>query len=65
MLFHRDVWRDERYRERKAQALGLHNGHHRFVWLHKRDIMPNCVLTLVRDWYPNLPKDAYMGHLWQ
>ena len=65
MLYNRDVWRDERYRERKAQALGLRNNRQRFVWMHRRDLMPNCVLTLVRQWYPNLPNEPYMGHLWQ
>ena len=65
MLYNRDVWRDERYRERKAQALGLRNNRQRFVWMHRRDLMPNCVLTQVRQWYPNLPNEPYMGHLWQ
>jgi hypothetical protein len=33
--------------------------------LHKRDIMPHCVVDLVRTKYPN-PKDKpYMGHKWQ
>ena len=46
MLFNIDVWRDERYMERKAQALGLHNYSQRFVWMHRRDLMPtNQILT--------------------
>ncbi|KAJ8303652.1 LOW QUALITY PROTEIN: hypothetical protein KUTeg_018762 [Tegillarca granosa] len=33
-----------------------------FVW-HKRDIMPLCVLKLVRNWYPNPEGKPYMGHI--
>ena len=64
-LFHKDVWRDPRYRQRKEHALGVDRRHNRFVWLHKRDIMPNCVVSTVRLWYPNEPNVNYMGHLWQ
>ena len=31
---------------------------------HQREIMPECVLSLVRGKYPNLPSRPYMGHLW-
>ena len=62
MLYHRGVWSDPRYTEKKLEALGnLQPGQE---W-HRRDIMPSCVVTLVRTWLPN-PKDTqYMGHLWE
>lgn len=65
MLFHRDVWRDPRYKQRKAEALGLDPRRNRFEWMHRRDIMPNCVLKCVRQWYPNEPNVDYQGHLWE
>lgn len=65
MLYHRYAWHDERYRTKKRQALRTHNRHEGWVGYHVRDIMPDCVLTLVRTWYPNLDKVPYMGHLWQ
>ncbi|KAJ8314866.1 hypothetical protein KUTeg_007016 [Tegillarca granosa] len=52
MLLHRGVWDDERYKERKSLAINKDPQRKRFVW-HKRDIMPLCVLKLVRYWYPN------------
>ena len=36
----------------------------RFDW-HKRDIMPKCVITLVRHWFPNPGGFPYMGHMWE
>ena len=63
-LFHRRVWRDVRYLARKHAALGLDAQRNRFVY-HKRDIMPNCVLDLVRSWYPNPKGVRYMGHRWE
>ena len=56
MLLHRGVWRDFRYKARKSQALETQQANRRFVWSgtrHKRDIMPDCVITLVRTWLPN------------
>lgn len=68
MLFHRLVWQDPRYLERKSTALGQDGNRIHHVWsggrLHKRDIMPTCVLTVVRNWFPNPPKMDYMGHRW-
>ena len=29
-----------------------------------REIMPECVLKLVRGLYPNLPDTPYLGHKW-
>jgi hypothetical protein len=36
----------------------------RFDW-HKRDIMPKCVVTLVRHCFPNPGGFPYMGHMWE
>lgn len=56
MLYHRGLWSNEQYLERKKAA-----GHQlRF----KREIMPECVLNLVRSWHPNPDNRAYMGHRW-
>ena len=62
MLYHRGVCSDPLYTEKNLEALGhLQPGQE---W-HRRDIMPSCVVTLVRTWLPN-PKDTqYMGHLWE
>lgn len=50
------------YVEKKQQLL------HRtmddsIVWT-TREVMPHCVLNLVRGLYPNLPGQPYMGHKW-
>lgn len=64
MLYHRGVWADPEYIERKTVALSLDPQHSAYVY-HRRDIMPKCVVALVRHWYPN-PKDVpYMGHMWE
>ncbi len=65
MLFHRDVWRDPRYKERKLAALQNDPRRRRYCWYHKRDILPDCVLKLVRGWYPNPTGIPYMGHFWE
>jgi hypothetical protein len=69
MLFHRLVWQDPRYLARKEATLrqaGVPSQD--IVWsggrLHKRDIMPQCVVKLVRGWLPNPPNVDYMGHRW-
>jgi hypothetical protein len=65
MLYHRRVWHDDRYLDRKRQALGLDRRRNIYHWIHRRDIMPDCVLKVVRAWYPNPPGMAYMGHMWE
>lgn len=64
MLFHRNVWKDPRYRERKRRAL-QHDPRRKNYVYHKRDIMPKCVIDLVQHWLPNLNNQPYMGHMWQ
>ena len=52
MLLNRGVWKDERYMIRKSNAMSLDPLLREYVW-HKGEIMPDCVLKLVRTWYPN------------
>ncbi len=51
-------WRHTRYLAKKRQV-------GEFAVYHRREIMPECVLTQVRDLYPNPPGQAYMGHKWE
>ena len=62
MLYHRRVWQDERYKAKKAASLGQPVGSYVY---HRRDIMPNCVIKLIRMWYPNPQQVPYMGHMWE
>ena len=68
MLFHRQVWRDPRYLAKKEETLSQDVNRQFCVWgggrHHKRDIMPDCVLKLVRSWCPNPATMQYMGHRW-
>ena len=55
-------WLQPKYVEKKQQLL------HRtmddsIVWT-TREVMPGCVLNLVRGLYPNLSGQLYMGHKW-
>ena len=66
MLANRAAWQDPRYVRKKQLALV---GEYEFyAWAgpsnHRRDIMPDCVLKLVRYWRPNPPGQPYMGHKW-
>lgn len=36
-----------------------------WIVMHRREIMPECVLKLVRNRYPNPKGIAYMGHMWE
>ena len=52
MLLHRGVWNDDRYIVMKVDAMSRDPRRQRYDW-HKRDIMPKCVVSLVRHWFPN------------
>jgi hypothetical protein len=43
---------DDRYVVMKADAMSRDPRRQRYDW-HKRDIMPKCVVSLVRHWFPN------------
>lgn len=64
MLSSRGAWRHPKYTEKKTQILASH--HHRDLGeiYTLREIMPDCVLSLVRGLYPNPPDQPYMGHRW-
>lgn len=64
MLFHRNVWADPRYKERKRRVL-QDDPHRRNHVYHRRDIMPKCVFYLVIHWLPNLKDQPYIGHMWE
>lgn len=64
MMHHRNVWEDERYQSKKKEALKKDTRCKKYAW-HRRDIMPKCVLQLVRKWLPNPQNIPYMGHLWE
>ena len=51
-------WNIPQYITKKIGAAG------RAAVNHQREIMPACVLKLVRSKYPNLPGVPYMDHLW-
>jgi hypothetical protein len=68
-LYHRDAWKHPLYLMKKQEDLiacfpetvwETGSGHHT-----DREIMPDCLLNLVRDLYPNLPGQPYTGHKWQ
>lgn len=59
----RHAWADDRYLAKKAAAQGGDIENH--AWLPSvREIMPDCVLELVRELYPNPKGQRYMGHKW-
>lgn len=62
-LYHRGIWNDPRYLERKRAALRRDRPRKKYVY-HRRDLIPKCVLTLVRKWFPNPDVQEYMGHHW-
>jgi len=65
MMYHRGIWSKEEYLLRKKNALTVGQQNREDWATHKRDILPKCVVKLVRGWYPNPKGVAYMGYLWQ
>ena len=63
-LFHRGVWKDPRYLEQKREVLRRDFRRNKYIY-HRKDLMPKCVIELVRHWYPNLQDKEYMGHMWE
>ena len=63
-MYHRNVWIHQSYIQKKSRALAEDPRFKEYVW-HRRDIMPDCVLKLVRHWFPNPKNVPYMGHLWE
>ena len=66
MLLHRGAWNKDAYKQKKSAAMRSRSVH---AWVgpntkHPRDIMPDCVLSMVRKWLPNPATVPYMGHKW-
>lgn len=47
------------------QAKKIRIGGGDWVVQHQREVMPECVITLARNKYPNPKHRPYMGHMWQ
>lgn len=54
-------WNDLRYLARKVQA----GQGGEWAVVHRREVMPDCILKQVRSLYPNPPNRPYMGHMWE
>ena len=61
MMSHRGVWQIEEYTDKKKSQLRLNKGN---IVTVRREIMPECVLKAVRNWYPKTDDEVYMGHTW-
>ena len=59
-----NAWFHPRYLDKKRRVLQVHATSDLGEIYTKREIMPQCVLDLVRGLYPNLPGRPYMGHRW-
>lgn len=62
IISERGGWLHPNYVKKKQELLnrGMDDS---IVWT-PREIMPECVLNLVRELYPNPPGQPYMGHKW-
>jgi len=59
MLQNCGAWNDPRYNEKKIMARRGDG-----TW-HRRELMPECVVTKCRQWLPNPESLPYMGHKWE
>ena len=64
MLSGMAAWHHPRYIEKKTRMLQTQNARDLGEIYTLREIMPDCVLRLVRRLYPNIPGHPYMGHRW-
>ena len=53
-------WLIPRYLAKKSTM-----GGGQYAVMHRREIMPDCVLELIRTLYPNPNGIPYMGHMWE
>ena len=63
MLEMRNSWRHPAYLQKKS-AVMERDGVDESVVEVLREIMPDCVLLLVRELYPNPVGVPYLGHKW-
>ena len=59
-MYHLDGWKDPGYLAEKLKALQADPRHWKYEW-RRRDIMPKCVLSLARTWFPDPDRVPYMG----
>ena len=64
MMQNRGAWSHRRYLQKKSRMLNRDRVDESVVIV-RREVMPECVLHLVRDLYPNPKSKPYMGHKWQ
>ena len=58
-------WKHQKYIRKKRRLLGLDDTNTVWVGIGAiREVMPHCILDLVRGIYPNPPEQPYMGHKW-
>ena len=55
-------WKYQKYMRKKQKLLG--HKHCLGCMGAIREVMPHCILDLVRGIYPNPPGQPYMGHKW-
>ena len=63
MLTMRGAWRHPLYVRKKAIAVCRDHVDETVEHV-LREIMPECVLKLVRGLHPNIPDTPYLGHKW-
>lgn len=63
MLQDRGAWSNPRYLRKKSRLLNRDRVDDSVVVV-RREVMPDCILNLVRDLYPNPKSKPYMGHKW-
>lgn len=71
VMDYRGAWNDPRYLDKKEAAMHEADNQEIVVWIKGpkaresvREIMPECILKLVRNLYPNPHGVPYMGHRW-
>jgi len=69
LIQRRGGWSDSRYNLKKSRLLRRDRNLEEYdeSWISygkRRDIMPDCVLDVVRNVYPNPSNIPYMGHRW-
>ena len=63
MLENKNVWRKPQYLRKKAEYMRREEADETVIRMN-REIMPDCVIGLVRALYPNPPGVPYVGHMW-
>ena len=61
VMHYKSAWKKKRYLRKKAVMMRRSEVDQRVV-VHQREVMPDCVLDLVRGLYPNPPGIPYVGH---